>query len=171
MMHDQFLRFAIRLCPILVVVGCASASHRSAWHLENRLQTRLAPQIAAGQVGVQRLPDGVRVTLSEQSLFPYGSAQLDDRGRYLLASVVQGLLDPRLLRVDVSEQSGTSTFLQQQRVRAVTEFIHHVEVAPELLFAALATGMSAGPVASAPQPMAITVTVGPIPQTYPMPQT
>lgn len=158
MMHHRRLRLAISLTPILLAVGCASSSQLTAWELQNRLEARLTPETANGRVGIEPLPDGVRVTVSEQSLFPYGSAQLDDRGRNLLTNLVESLLDPRLLQIDVSEAAATSPSLQQARISAVTQFIQAIQVAPQLVFVNVQQSMPAA--GAAPEVLAITVTVG-----------
>lgn len=160
MMRHRRLRLAISLTPILLAVGCASSSQRTAWELQNRLQARLTPGTANGRVGFEQLPDGVRVTVSEQSLFPYDSAKLDDRGRNLLTNLVESLLDPRLLQIDVSEATATPLSLQQARISAVTQFIQAIQVAPQLVFVNLQQGGMPAQSATTPEVLAITVTVG-----------
>jgi flagellar motor protein MotB len=81
---------------------------------------------------VQQLPDGSQVVLVDQSLFAAGGAQLNDGGRYVLASVIEGLLEPRLLRIEVADAQGTSPYLQNARAQAVTQYFVDYGLAPTL---------------------------------------
>ncbi len=163
-MIDHRLRIAASLASMLLLLGCASRTQRTALELGNRMETRLSPAIKGGQAVLERLPDGARVTLSEQSLFPNGSAELDNRGRYVLASVVEGLMDPRLLRIDVSEPASTPLRLRQARLQAVIRYLHDVQVAPQLLLAALQQGAPPEAGGATSQALAITVTIVPRPE-------
>lgn len=92
------------LCGLtLLTAACSSTPGPDviASHLNDRLNVRLAPDIAAGRAVLEPLPDGARVTLSEAALFPSGAAQMDDKGRYVVARVIEGMVDPRLLQVDI----------------------------------------------------------------------
>ncbi len=51
------------------------------------LLAELAQEVAAGQVQIQRLRDGIRVNLAQDILFPTGSAELDAQGRDVLTRV------------------------------------------------------------------------------------
>jgi hypothetical protein len=143
------------VAQLVLLVGCAS--ERSPQDLSDRLQVELSPELANGSVTLERLPDGARVTLPDQTLFPTGGAELDARGRFVLTSLVQALLAPPLLQVDVAGPAGTPMTLQQARVRAVTQFLEGIQVAPNLLF----TGLQEEPPATdgvAPQATTVTVT-------------
>jgi hypothetical protein len=163
MRRFRFRRLAVLFSPMLLVAGCASGSPHDVQELGDRMQIQLAPEIADGRVGLQRLPDGAQVTLTDRALFPNGSATLDSRGRYVLASVIEGLLAPPLLQIDVTEAPGTPPSLQQARALAVTQYLREYEVAPELQYATLQQGMPAagGTVAgdAAAPGTAITVTL------------
>jgi hypothetical protein len=104
---------AVLLCPLLLIAACGpSAQQRTTRLLDDRLQTQLAHQIAAGRAVVQQLPDGARVTLLDSSLFPNGPRALDDQVPDIRADVIEGLLDPTLMRVQVAD---TSTLPADQR--------------------------------------------------------
>jgi chemotaxis protein MotB len=60
---------------------------------QERLSGELETEVAMRQVDVQRLADGIRLNVSDQLLFPSGSAELDARGRKVLARIA-GELDP-----------------------------------------------------------------------------
>jgi len=129
------LRASIFVAQLVLLLGCAS--ERSPQDLSDRLQVQLSPEIASGSVTLERLQDGARVTLPDQTLFQTAGAELDEKGRYVLTSLVQALLAPALLQVDVAGPPGTPMPLQQARARAVTQFLQGIQVAPNLLFIGL----------------------------------
>lgn len=135
----------------LLLGGCAG--ERSPRDLGDRLQTELAPELANGGATLERLPDGARVAFPDQTLFSAGGAELDTRGRFILTSLAQGLLAPPLLQVDVA---GPAAPLSQARAAAVAQFLNGIQVAPNLLFAALQQDTPTG--GAAPQAATITVT-------------
>lgn len=51
------------------------------------LETKLASEIASGEIRLVQMRDGLSVELSEDILFPSGSAELDGRGRKALLQV------------------------------------------------------------------------------------
>lgn len=51
------------------------------------LVTELKDELSSGQVQIEQLRDGIRVNLAQEILFPTGSAELDARGRDVLARV------------------------------------------------------------------------------------
>jgi chemotaxis protein MotB len=55
------------------------------------LLAELQNEVNAGQVQIQRLRDGIRVNLSQDILFPTGSAELDEQGRDVLTRVSEQL--------------------------------------------------------------------------------
>ena len=124
---------------VLLFAGCAG--ERSPRDLGDRLQTELAPELASGDVTLQRLPDGARVTLGDQMLFPAGGTELNDRGRFVLASLAEGLLAPPLLLVDVS---GPAEPLPRARAGAIAQYLRAIQVAPNLLFTSLQQGARTG---------------------------
>lgn len=142
------------LAMLLLLAGCADG--RAPRNLGDRLQTELSPELASGGIVLQRLPDGARVTLADQTLFPTGGAELGAGGRFVLTSLVQALLAPPLLRVDVTGAAGEPLPLQEARARAVTQFLHDIQVAPNLLFISL---QEAVPDGAAPQATTVTVTL------------
>jgi chemotaxis protein MotB len=55
------------------------------------LLAELEQEVAAGQIQIQRLRDGIRVNLSQDILFATGSAELDAQGRDVLTRVSEQL--------------------------------------------------------------------------------
>ena len=154
MMRLQVGRLIALFFLMLFVVACTSGNNSVA-NLGQRMQVLLAPDIAAGRVGLEQLPDGARVTIPEQSLFPPGRSELDDRGRFLLASVIQGLLDPGILRVDVAEPAPSPAYLQGPRAGAVRQFFVDYGLGSTLQPAAVPQGS----VDTAPQDLTIAVSI------------
>jgi hypothetical protein len=107
-------RFALTFGPVLLVAACASwcGSSGTAQDLADRLQTRLAPDIAAGRVALDRLPDGTRVTMREPIVVPSGAMALNDTGRMVLTHVIEGLVDPSLVQIEIADSPATPTVTQ-----------------------------------------------------------
>ena len=154
-------RLALTLSPMLLIVGCASSSGigRTAQVLENRMQIQLRSDIAAGRVTLEPLPDGTRVTIAEQSLYPTGQTELDDTGRSVLTNVIQALLNPALLQIAVADSPATPVGLQGPRVESVTQYFKDAGLEPALQPAAPPQETPAEPAGTAPQGLTITVKV------------
>ena len=86
-----------------VLLGACSAPgpDRATADLNNRLQARLAPDIAAGRASVQPLPDGARVTLAAPANGQWSVGQ----GQDARINTVQALLNPSLLRIELAKQA------------------------------------------------------------------
>jgi hypothetical protein len=148
----------ILFVPVLLLAGCASGPDQATEDLGNRLRGELAPEISDGRASVAQLQNGARVVLTDQALFPRGGAALDDKGRYVLASVVEGLLDPRLLQIEVAEAAGTPAYLRAARTEAVHTFVEKALLPISWPYAPRQV-VPAGPGSAAPQGMSITVAV------------
>ena len=59
------------------------------------LLAELKNEVAAGQVQIERMRDGIRVNLAQDILFPTGSADLDAQGRDVLTRVSEQLAKAR----------------------------------------------------------------------------
>jgi hypothetical protein len=140
---------------ILLVAGCGSLQHETVQQLNARMQIGLAPQVAQQQAGVQPLQNGTQITLAEDTLFTPGSAALSARGQFILASVIEGLMAPPLMQIEVTPSATSSPYLRQARVAAVRRFFTNFALGPQLVASAPATN------STAPQSFAITVHVLP----------
>ena len=148
------IRRVASVAPMLLLVACTGSYWDNApVVLGDRLQDRLTPELASGQAGLRRLPDGAQVVLTDQALFPGGGTELDDRGRYVLASVIEGLLEPTILRIELTGTPGTPVSVQEARLRSVTQYLEDFRLGPQL--------QPAPPQDIAAQGMAITVRVTP----------
>ncbi len=111
---------------VLAVTACSSTPSPDtiANDLMERLNVRLATEIASGRAAVQRLPDGARVTLADGTVFSVSGVTLDDKGRYTVASVIEALLAPRLLQIEVAGSAAASAPIQESQAGAVAKFFH-----------------------------------------------
>jgi hypothetical protein len=147
-------RILILICPLLLLAACGpSDQHRTARLLDQRLQARLAPDIAAGNAVFQPLPDGARITLLSRSQFPNDVQALDDKTRDVRASVIEGLLDPELMRIDVADTSTLPNYQRDTRVQDVRQYFEAVGLGSTL------QAMPPEPAAATPAGLTITIAV------------
>jgi hypothetical protein len=111
-------RFAAVLVPIVAVAACSS-DPAPAVVQNSRMDARLAPEIAAGQIAVQPLPDGAQVAIPDDMLFAPGRTQLDDKGRLVLTHVIQALIEPTMITIGVADASDG---LQGGRTQSVLDY-------------------------------------------------
>lgn len=111
----------LAVLAVLTLAACGSDNglHKTTLLLNDRLQTQLAPDIAAGTATVQPLPDGARVTLANASLFTNTVRTRTDQYADIRASVIEGFLDPSLVRVAVADTSALPAGQREIRVRNV----------------------------------------------------
>jgi hypothetical protein len=130
-MSPHPIHLAGLLCPLLLVAACGpSGEQRAAWELDQRLQARLAPDIAAGNATLQPLPEGAQVTL-------LGSAQIvpgpitrspnivrmpSANGTDMRADVIEALLAPQLMRVQLADTSALPEYERQARLQDLEQF-------------------------------------------------
>jgi hypothetical protein len=154
-MYHQAWRFALLLGPLLAVAACGSGGEQHTTRLLNdRLQARLGPDIAAGNAALQALPDGARVTLLSTSTFPSDTRVLDGKASDIRSNVIEGMLDPNLMRVQVTDSSALPDRLREARVANVDAYF----VAYGLGSTLVATGVP-GPVSPAGGPAALTIDI------------
>lgn len=140
---------AIRLLlalPLLAIAACAaSPEQKTAQLLDRRLEAQLAPDIAAHRAVVERTQDGARVTLLDPLAFPADPDVLTERGADVRAGIVEGLLDPDLMRVRVTDTSNLPADRQDDRVRNVARYFIAYGVGPVLRPAEPAQAGAPGP--------------------------
>jgi hypothetical protein len=160
-MNPRPWRFAGLCLPLLLFAACGGPSdqQRAAWQLDHRLEARLAPQINAGNATVQPLPDGARVTLLGPAQLPIGGQPVSSSGDDGRANVIQGLLDPRLMRVQLADTSALPPDQQAARVAALTQYFVDYRLGPTLQPAAPPQGVPPGPDGAAPAGLTITISV------------
>jgi hypothetical protein len=115
-------RLALLLGPLLAVAACSSGPRHTTRLLDQRLQNRLGPDIAAGNAAFQVLPDGARVTILSTSLFPNDVKALDDQYPDIRSSIIEGLLDPSLMRVQVADTAALPDQQRKVRIQNVNQY-------------------------------------------------
>jgi hypothetical protein len=147
-------RGAVLLIPLILLAACASGQQQTTRLLQQRLQVSLAPDVAGGRASVQTLPDGALVTLLEPSSFPNDKKALDDATKPdVRANVIQGLLDPSLMRVAVADTSTLPAYRRDTRVANVAQYFTLNGLGGVLVPA------GAAPPATGPAGLAITIVV------------
>ncbi len=109
---DRRARHLVLLSSLLLPAACGSGRQHTVRVLDQRLQAKLASDVAAGNAVLQPLPDGARVTLLGTSLFPNDVKALTDKYPDTRASLIEGLLDPRLMQIHITD---TVTMPDEQR--------------------------------------------------------
>ena len=122
-MDPRALRRLVLLSPLVLLTACGSfGHHKTARRLDDRLQARLAPDIAAGSAVIQALPNGAQVTLLGPSEFPVNEQALDNQQRDVRANVVEGLLDPSLMQVQFVDTAALPEYQRDIRVRNMAQY-------------------------------------------------
>jgi hypothetical protein len=122
-MNRRASHLVVLLGPLLLVAACGPSPQQNTTRLLNdRMQTQLAHDIAIGRAAVQPLPDGVRVTLLGSSMFANDVKALDDQLPVIRADVIEGLLDPTLMRVQVADTSALPANQRNTRVQNVEAY-------------------------------------------------
>jgi hypothetical protein len=159
-MSPHARRLAVLFSPLLLVVGCGSSGQQQTTQLLNyRLLVELAPAIALGDAVLQPLPDGSRVTLLGASRFPRDVRASDNRGGAIPASVVEALLDPRLMRIAVADTTTLPDDQRADRVRDAQQYFAAYGLGSTLQPAAPSQAMPPGPAGAAPAGLVLTISV------------
>jgi hypothetical protein len=153
-MNSHAPRLAVVLAPLLLFAGCSGPS--TTQRLSDRLEADLAPDIAAGNAVLQPLPDGARVTIVGFSRYAPGRQSIaDDQQRDVRASVVEALLDPSLMRIQLADTSALPDAQRSARLRTLTRFLEAYELGSTLQPAALPQALPP----DAPPGLSITIRV------------
>jgi hypothetical protein len=144
---------AVLFIPLILLTACGSGQQRTAQLLDQRLQVTLGPEIAAGQATVQKVATGDRVTLLGSSSFPNGPRALDDQSLDIRADVIEALLDPRLMQVQVADSSTLPAVQRDVRVRNVEQYFTANGLGPVLVPA------DPAPASAGPAGLGITISV------------
>lgn len=118
-------RTAVLLIPLVLLTACGGAQERrTARLLNHRLHDRLAADIAANNVALQSTPGGARVTFLDLSAEPGGPLASARPTTSARASLIEGLLDPALMRVSLDD---TSTLPSDQKARRVANLTQYFQ--------------------------------------------
>jgi hypothetical protein len=165
-MNPHARRLAVLLSPLLLVAACGpSGQQRTVRLLDERLLFQLAPSIEAGDAALQILPDGARVTLlggSPSSNAPSSNRakRTDDQFPAVRVAVIEGLLDPRLMRIQLADTSALPQAQRDARVKDVARYFEAYGLGSTLQPAAPPQAMPPGSAAgAAPSGLTITISV------------
>ncbi len=136
----------------LTLGGCVMQStYNSMLAQQQAIESSLRSEIAADQVKIQQLENGIRVTMSEDLLYPSGGVELSREGRAALDKVVPALQQNQM-EIDVigntdsvpvgPELAGrypTNWELAGERADVIVRYLQHKGVDPTRL-----RGISAG---------------------------
>lgn len=159
-MNAHARRLAFLFCPLLLVAACGqSGQQHTVRVLDDRLQGHLAPDIAAGTVALQQLPDGARVTLLDTSMFSNDVRTLANKYPDIRANVIESLLDPSLMQIQVADTAPLPDEQRDIRVRNVSQDFVAYGLAPSLLPPAPQQPIPPGAPATAPAGLTLTISV------------
>src|SRR5689334_14764287 len=86
------------LTALLLLTACSGPPRPQV--LAHRLaETMTLQKPCTGQAGIEYLPNGARITLPDTELFLVGRTDISPCGQYALASVVEAMLDPRIMQI------------------------------------------------------------------------
>jgi hypothetical protein len=118
--------FVVPTFAALLLLGACSEPS-STQVLQTRVTTIRSPAQTCNRLeSIEYMPDGVRVRLADTSLFVIGRADLSDCGRYALGSVVEAMLNPRIMQVVVEpggDINAPEALLVRQRATTVQAFL------------------------------------------------
>ena len=115
----------------------------------------LESEVAAGQIEIERLREGLRLNVSDDVLFASGSAKLDEIGREVLEKVaaqiktlddyveVRGHTDDRRIRGTLAKRFPTNWELAAARASRVVRLLESAGVAGDRLAALAAVSLAA----------------------------
>lgn len=150
-------RLAVLLSPLFLLTACGSSQPRTTRLLNERLSYQLAPNIAAGNVALQALPDGARVTLLSRQAFEDNVTVLTDKFPSTRASVIEALLDPSLMSIQLADTSALPPDQKQERINNVAHYFHDYGLGSTLQPVAPPQAMP--PASAGPAPAGLTITI------------
>jgi hypothetical protein len=113
---------AALLISLVSLAACESGQQHTERLLDYRLHDRLGVDVSAGRAVVEKVPGGDRVTLLGPSSFPSDKSALDDQTPDVRANVIEGLLDPSLMRVQLADSAALPANQRETRVANVSQF-------------------------------------------------
>jgi hypothetical protein len=130
--EEDAVNIRLNLTPVaalLVLSACSEPS--STQQVQSRATTSLSPtQACNSQSSVEYLPNGALVRIPDTSLFVIGRTEVSDCGRYVLSSVVEAMLDPRLMQVIVQPAGDTEAYLPRERAGTLVALLSHPGFVP-----------------------------------------
>lgn len=124
--------FACLFSSLLWMSACGSDFDQTRQDLDKRMNTQLAPDIAANRVALELLPDGERVTLVDPSLFSGGGTKMNSQGQEVLVAFIHALLEPRIYTLQVEDTRDTRRMQEGARATAVEQYLSEVGFGSQL---------------------------------------
>jgi hypothetical protein len=153
-------RLVVLLTPLVLLAACGSSGQqRTAQSLDDRLLAQMRPDIAAGNVVLQPLPDGAQVTLLGTSQFPNGVKAFDDQQPDVRSAVIEGLLDPSLMQIQVADTSTLPDDQRNTRILNVARYFEAYGLEQTLQPTVPPQAVSPPPATAAPPGLTITIRV------------
>lgn len=121
-MHALIRQLAALLPVLMLVAACSSDDEGSVRMLDQRLRSQLAGDIEANRASVQQVPGGDRVILLDNGVYRNSTDAMDGRERDPRASVIEALLDPQLMQVQVADVSTLPDERRDARLRNVVDY-------------------------------------------------
>ncbi len=96
---DISCRIVSTLAAVLLLGACEPSGTQL---LPSRIKASMDPAEACNrQASVEYLPAGARIRMPDTALFVIGRTDVTNCGRFVLASVVEAMLDPRIMQVTI----------------------------------------------------------------------
>jgi len=116
-------RLAVLTVLLMSLAACGSGQQHTEQVLDQRLHHDLASEVASGQAVVQKVQGGDRVTLLGHSTFTNSRHALDNQAPDVRANVIEALLDPRLMQVQVDDNSVLPVDQRDARVQNTMDYL------------------------------------------------
>jgi hypothetical protein len=115
------MKAAIQSVTIFAALLLAACSEPPAVQvLNDRVTASMSPaQPCNGPASVEHLPNGARIRIPDTALFTVGRTDLSPCGGYAVASVVEAMLDPRIIQIVIEpggDINAPDAFLPRERV-------------------------------------------------------
>jgi hypothetical protein len=102
---------------LFALVACCGS--QSVQELSGRVAASLSHRESCARIAsVQYLSDGVLVRLPDAALFKTNQTEFTECGQFVLTSVIQSMLDPRMMRVAIEQANLSPAFSSLSRERA-----------------------------------------------------
>jgi len=121
-------RIVPKLAALLLLSACSEPS--STQVLQSRASASLNPAQACDRpASVEYLPTGARFRMPDAALFVVGRTDLSDCGRFVLADIIQAMLDPRIMAVVIEPGANINmpdAYLPRERANMVKKLLSNV---------------------------------------------
>jgi outer membrane protein OmpA-like peptidoglycan-associated protein len=125
---EEPMKISLTMSMLIGLAACSQPS--SVEVISSRVQDSLNVAATCNRMAnIEYLPNGTRVQLPEDSLFQPGRTDLTECGHYVLASIVEAMLNPGIMQVVIEPPANSDTpfrSLSRQRTDAVKALLSNV---------------------------------------------